>query len=878
MRSSERGSGCTVYLIGNAHVDPVWLWRWPEGWQAVRATFRSALDRMAEDPDFVFTASSAAHHHWVELADPAMFEEIRRRVEEGRWALAGGWWVQPDCNLPCGEALVRQGLLGQGYFESRFGRLARVGYNVDSFGHASTLPAILAGQGMDSYVFFRPEPGREMALPEGGVFWWEAPDGSRVLAARPPLIYASAPEEDLRARVARALAELPSGRRSTALFYGVGDHGGGPTRAALAALHEVAAEGAEAGGPQLLFSSLEPWFDQLRSAEAGACPVVIGGLQHHARGCYSALVEAKLADRRATHSLLVAERWLTAAREALGRSIEPGAAAGLARGWRRVLFNQFHDILAGSCIEPAWEDALRDYQWAEAEAAQRVVEVLQWIAARTDTERGLGPDLQPLLVFNPTPWRRPLLVEHELSLTPGAAAQFVGPDGEPLPAQELPAHALALGRRRYLVAVTCPGLGYCRVAVRVTVPPARTPPVSPPEGTDPGVREGTDPGVAEGTDPGVAARATGSGPGSAGDSWLAWPDGAGVRMRWVVRRDESDTWSHGVARHDGPVLGVVAGQPILGVAGPLFREAGMLGEVPGLGAALQVRVRSYRDRPEREVSIDVDWRVPQAVLQWELDLGTALERVDVAEPYGRTEWPADGEEHPCHHWIAARCRDGRALAVVNEGHAGWSADGTCLRITLLRSPFFAHHAPHAPDPTQEHRYQAMGRHRFQFRILCAQGGPDYPLLERLAWELGEPGCAIEEYRHRGMLPFVLGLWDTSRAGGGIPTVWKPAERDAGAVLRGFEIAGARGSIEPPGCYALARPLELGARAIASWRLRLEGQEAYAEPVDLLERAGPARPARAAANWHDAGGSSSVDSIGANSANEETAAHDGTGSG
>src|SRR5512146_1498275 len=121
-----------LHLIGNAHIDPVWLWQWTEGFHEVKATFRSALDRLNEDPDFIFSASSAAFYEWIEQGDPPMFAEIRQRVSEGRWELAGGWWVEPDCNIPSGEAFARHGLLSQRYFLEKFGRRARVGYAPDS--------------------------------------------------------------------------------------------------------------------------------------------------------------------------------------------------------------------------------------------------------------------------------------------------------------------------------------------------------------------------------------------------------------------------------------------------------------------------------------------------------------------------------------------------------------------------------------------------------------------------------------------------------------------------------------------------------------------------------------------------------------------------
>jgi alpha-mannosidase len=166
----------TLHMIGNAHLDPVWLWPWQEGYQEARATFWSAIQRMEEYPDFVFTCDQIVLLSWVEESDPELFEQIKRRVAEGRWVNVGGWWVEPDNNMPMGESFVRQGLYGQRYLESRFGKPSTVGMNVDPFGHNAMLPQILRGQGMDSYTFLRPGPHESDLAPS--LFWWEAPDGA----------------------------------------------------------------------------------------------------------------------------------------------------------------------------------------------------------------------------------------------------------------------------------------------------------------------------------------------------------------------------------------------------------------------------------------------------------------------------------------------------------------------------------------------------------------------------------------------------------------------------------------------------------------------------------------------------------------------------
>src|SRR3989304_6016239 len=214
-----------LHVVGNAHLDPVWLWPWTEGFHEVKATFRSALDRMKEYEDFIFIASSAVYYEWIEHNEPQIFEEIQQRVKEGLWLLVGGWWIQPDCNLPCGESFVRQALYGQRYFYKKFGVMATVGYNVDSFGHNGMLPQILVKSGLPDYVFMRPGPS-EKELPSP-LFWWESDDGSRVLTYRVPFSYATWPS-DLEEAIRLCAGQFTPPLGAGVVFFGVGNHGGGP--------------------------------------------------------------------------------------------------------------------------------------------------------------------------------------------------------------------------------------------------------------------------------------------------------------------------------------------------------------------------------------------------------------------------------------------------------------------------------------------------------------------------------------------------------------------------------------------------------------------------------------------------------------------------
>ena len=134
-----------LYMIGNTHFDPVWLWRWDEALASIRSTFRSALDRMNENPGFIYSFCTPAVFEWIEKTDIKLFEEIKKRVKEGRWELCEGWWVQADCNAPCGESYIRQGLYAQEYLKTHFGKTSDTVFNIDSFGHNMQLPQILRG-------------------------------------------------------------------------------------------------------------------------------------------------------------------------------------------------------------------------------------------------------------------------------------------------------------------------------------------------------------------------------------------------------------------------------------------------------------------------------------------------------------------------------------------------------------------------------------------------------------------------------------------------------------------------------------------------------------------------------------------------------------
>ena len=288
-----------VHMIGQAHLDPAWLWRWTEGRAEALATSQSAVERLHEYPDFHLTRGEAQIYAWIEEESPALFSEIGALIRAGRWHVVNGMIVQPDMNLPQGESLVRHFLLGKAYMVQHLGVEPRVAYCVDSFGHAATLPLIFRGCGCDAYVFMRPGP-HEKVLPSE-VFWWQAPDGSRVLAFRIAASYGTR-EGDHSRHIEAAVQVAPAPLGHTMCFFGVGNHGGGPTRQQIEHVRQLAASRQDVevrfGSPQAYFEAVFPQAEEL--------PAVADELQYHAIGCYSANSALKRAHRQAECELLVA--------------------------------------------------------------------------------------------------------------------------------------------------------------------------------------------------------------------------------------------------------------------------------------------------------------------------------------------------------------------------------------------------------------------------------------------------------------------------------------------------------------------------------------------------------------------------------------------
>jgi alpha-mannosidase len=785
------------HMIGNSHIDAVWLWTWPEGMSAVVSAFRSALERMKEDPEFTFTASSAQFYEWVAATDPALIRQIRARVEEGRWALVGGWWVEPDINMPNGEALVRQGLYGQRLFQHLFGRKVEIGWNPDSFGHPGTLPQILRLQGLKAYVFMRPQP-QEKVLPSD-LFQWEGADGTRILAYHIPIAYGDY-DGPIVNRVRRIISDLPEPTKDLMAFYGAGDHGGGPTKANIQSIREARQE---TGAPQMIFSTPYKYFEEVekqeksgvRGPESGVpnpesrtpspvsrlpYPVLADDLQHHSVGCYTAISEVKKNNRAAEIALATGEKFA-----ALG-SVIAGFDypwSDFAAAWKKVLFLQFHDSLAGSALPAHYEMARQGHGYAMEVATQAMYRAVEKISWRVPT---LDPNSEYLVVFNPHAWDANLNVEYELGwewtsgATPESIQRYSSLEDDrdnPVAHQWTQASVLIDDRNTLAFRAPVPAFGYRQFRLRKV--PAKAPAVSPVRAAGHELENEhlrvsiADDGTLRIFDKDAHANVFRGTQGGA---------------RAVVLDDPSDTWSHDVKGYTKEVGAFGDAQFHVLENGPL--RATIRVKTRYGASSLQIDWMLYAGTRTLEARVALDWHEHLKILKFSFPVDVQDSQATYEIPYGYKVRAANGDEDPGQRWIDVTGKRGGSaygLAVINDAKYGYSVQGSDLRVSIARSPVYAQFEREM-KPDHEYLWQDQGRQTFRMWLAPHAGDWRDAGVVRMTEELTAPTPVIYQGIHPGDRPTSASFLSVD-APNVVVSVVKQAEDSDDLIVRCYETAG-----------------------------------------------------------------------------------------
>jgi alpha-mannosidase len=712
-----------VHMIGNAHIDPVWLWRWQAGVDEALATFRSAADRCDEYPEFVHTRGESWLYAQVERLDPELFERVRALVAAGRWHVTGGQYLQPDLNGPTWSGLERQYRHGLRYFRDRFGVTPTVGYNVDSFGHPATLPDLLAGLGLGAYVFHRPHPD-QVPLP-GQTFVWRGVGGGEVVAFRIVPGYTTE-VADLTRQITIALDAADARLGHTMCFYGVGNHGGGPTRANI----EFVLEHAHAfPGAELRFSTPERFFAAVAD-HRHRLPVVSEELQRTFPGCYSVMHDVKQAQRQGEGLLDACATVVDAFAPEAERST---LQARVDRAWEDLLFTAFHDVLAGTSIPSAW-GAVRAMQGRARIAAEEIVTDVTRRWARAALPR---LDQQQLVVVNADvePWRGHLEAEPWLDLDVWGERWLATAEGVPIPYQLVQPEAQ-------------------QIVTRVLFPLE----VAAGSAAVVAVRDGARP-QARAIDSDLEA-----GPTRLANGRLELDlEPAGVRELRVdgrpalsggaiglqLRRDRSDTWTFGADRFDDEVEETFAADGWqVEERGPLRARLRLEGT---LGAS---RVRWTLALPRFEARLTLSLEVLFAerfrLLQMPLRLAAAtggwtagLAGGSVARPSSPTEWPLQG-------WGALAAGPARLALITPDAYSA-SLDGRSWTWTLLRSPKMAWGGGRPAVYAGRDHHTDQGLHTFEFDLLALPPGGgaaavgERAALERAARQQLRPPVVFDRY-------------------------------------------------------------------------------------------------------------------------------------
>jgi alpha-mannosidase len=781
----------TFHLTGNAHIDAAWLWPWTETVDVVRRTFGTVLQLMEEYPTFTYTQSASQYNEWIADKYPEMHAQIKRRIQEGRWEVVGGMWVEPDLNMPGGESLVRQLLVGQQALQRLYGVTTRVGWNPDSFGYNWQLPQIYKKSGMDYFVTQKMAWNETNPLPLK-LFWWEAPDGSKVLTYFPH----SYGNEDLNpVRLANDFVNARShapGLLEMMDLYGVGDHGGGPTRAMLDEGLSWSAPGKviprmQFGAAQSFFSSIEKkigpvspdWNYEVMATTSPKLPAPPEGkvsiptwkdelyFEHH-RGTYTTQAHQKRNMRESEAWMLNAETysslaWLTG---------ESYPTLALNEAWKKVLFNQFHDLAAGSGIGAIYQDAQRDYdqvRWATDAASAKA---LQSIQARVDT-RSAGSI--PVLLFNTLGWQRSGLVEFSVQLAESGSNGISVLDGKN---HVVPSEVLSSDRRtntyRLLVhAADVPPVGYALLHVvpgkRAFASDLR---VSGLTMENARLKVVVDP---------VSGCITSLYDKKSHFESLA-PRACGNQLE--VFRDKpsgDDAWNidPGTLDHFTPLVRADAVQLL--EKGP-FRAVIRVSRTWQSSKFVQ-DITLYSDADQVDVVNDVDWHETHVLLKAAFPLAASSRKATYEIPFGTIERPTTREnsweqakfEVPALRW--GDLGNGQhGFSLINDSKYGYDCEGNVLRISLLRSPV-------SPDPLADRGHQT-----FRYALYPHASDWKAALTVRRGYEYNDPLWAMQVNPHTGDLPPVHSFLQLS-ASNVVLTAFKKAEDADGLILRFYEWAG-----------------------------------------------------------------------------------------
>jgi len=825
----------TLYLVCNAHLDPVWLWEWEEGAAEALSTFRSAAKLCDEFEEFVFNHNEAVLYKWVEDFEPDLFKKLQDLVSQRKWHIMGGWYVQSDCNIPSGESFVRQILVGKRYFQRKFGVEPKTAINFDPFGHSRGLVQILTKSGYSSYLFCRPDP-KGYSLPSED-FVWVGYDGSELFARRATDHYSSFFGK-ARQRVEEWLKK-DRDEDFGILLWGIGDHGGGPSRLDLEDLRKLRAERSDW---MILHATPEAYFERLAEKKA-RLPRHSSDLNPWAVGCYTTMARIKKKHRALENAYYRTEKMVTSA---YCNGLMEYPHEQLEQALEDLLVCEFHDILPGSCISEAESAALQRMDHGlEVLGRLKAKAFFALLSGQPPAEKGEFP----IFVYNPHPFsvKETVVCEFQpqepnenkdVSLFP----EIFDTSRTPIPFQlEKESCNISVDQRKRVVfrATLEPSqMNHFSCRLKEVVPDQKAHGQS---GSEIEVRS-EDARVIVDTQSGCikAYRVKGRDYLSPGAFRVLIveddPDPWGMRIDsfrnvegsfTLMTKEESARFA-GVSHPELDPVRIIEDGPVRTVVEALFKykrsSLCLRYKIPKQDFAFEIELRVYWDEKDRMLKLSIPTVFSEGGCRGQV-------------AYGVEDFKDRGVELIAQKWIGLYSADHKhALTVINDGTHGFDFSEGELRISLLRSAAYAAHPVGdnihiVPQDRLEPRID-QGERVFHFWIEGGEAPQRFSSVDREALVKNETPIILScSPPGTGEKPKAVVYLDD----GVIQiTAIKKAEDKNWLILRLFEPTGERRTTKVTlPSRSLSFEVALGGFEIKSLAVDLDTDEVF--DVDLLER-------------------------------------------
>jgi alpha-mannosidase len=737
-----------ILAAGHAHIDCAWLWPLSQTREKAGRTWSTALRLMDRYPEYRFLASSPLQYEMVKEQFPETFEGIRSRITDGRWETVGGMWVEADCNLPDGESLARQMLLGTRYFEREFGIETKVVWLPDTFGFTWALPTLMAAAGLPYFVTHKLSWSQTNRIPHD-TFRWRGPDGNTVLAhflCTPSLwpgehtTYNGTLLPGIMRGAWRRFQDRDQ-HKELLVAFGYGDGGGGPSIDMLEAGRRLRAL---PGFPSVEMGRADKFFGRVEEqlAHRKDVPVWDGELylEYH-RGTYTGQARQKRRNARSQRLYHAAELYAATARALLGAAYP---RQRLEEGWRLILTNQFHDILPGSAISSVYEDAEADFQKLSA-IGQQVLDNAQAALAG-----GIGLEHEALVVFNPQPFPSAEYVEVPVNCTlKGAPAQPTADGGMLVYCEDVPANgyqAFPLG-----------AASASDVTLSVSAEHIETPFWTIDLDASGRITRLFDKGEQR------ESLALGNRLVAFEDKPLNF-DAWDIDAYYTAKSREVDNLEQAIVRESGPERGVLELR---------WRLADR--------TRIVQRLTVYARVPRIDFVTSVDWQERQSLLKVGFETGLRNRRATYEIQFGtidrpthrNTSWEAAAFEVPAQRFVDLSDAS-YGVALLADCKHGFNAHEDTVWLSLLKGAI-------DPDPEAD-----RGEHTFTYSLLPHAAGLDE--VRRAAYSLSRPLLWRREGAHAGSLPSRFSIASVSEPNVLVETV-KCAEDEEALIVRLYEAAG-----------------------------------------------------------------------------------------